>query len=71
MACRLSEHVLCEGHIGVRVRLIKMSAEPDTTGRIPVMQASFTPLVPPYKDRIGDRNLHIYLHFALKIVYLF
>ena len=72
MSCKLSERFMLDGHLGLGLRLLNMKTDLNTTGLTPFAgSGSFSSLVPPNEDRIGDRDINIYLPFAIKIVYLF
>ncbi|WP_118974138.1 DUF3575 domain-containing protein [Taibaiella koreensis] len=70
-ARKLTEHLLLEGHIGLGLRTLQMRTDIDTRAMAPRMEGSFTTLVPPNEDRVGDRDLNLHLPFAIKIAYLF
>lgn len=70
-ARRLSEHFILEGHLGIGARVINMKTDLDIDALIPVKGKTFTVLDPPNGDRVGDRDINIYVPLAIKIAYLF
>jgi hypothetical protein len=70
-ARKLSDHFILEGHIGVGLRLIKMETNFDRSNAIAYDVGPFRTIIPPNEDRVGDRDINIYLPFAIKIGYLF
>lgn len=67
---KLSERFLIDGHLGLGLRVLNMETNLDITGLTPRPKQSFTTLIPPNEDRVGDRDINIYLPFAIKIAYL-
>lgn len=70
-AKRLSERLILEGHLGIGVRVINMRTDLDIDALVPVKGKTFTVLDPPGGDRVGDRDINIYIPLAIKIAYLF
>jgi hypothetical protein len=68
---KLSDRFILEGHIGVGLRLLKMSTDLDRSKSTPYDVGPFRTIIPPNEDRVGDKDLNLYLPFAIKIGYLF
>lgn len=50
--------------------MIQMATDLDIKNGTSRTEASFNSLALPNEDRIGDRDLHLHLPFAIKIAYL-
>ncbi len=70
-ARKLSDRFILEGHLGVGLRLLKTDTDFDRSNKIPYDVGPFRTIIPPNEDRVGDRDINIYLPFAIKIGYLF
>jgi hypothetical protein len=67
---KLSERFILDGRLGLGLRLLNMQTDFDPTGLTPVKKNAFSSLLPPNEDRVGERDINIYLPFAIKIAYL-
>lgn len=67
---KLSERFLLDAHLGLGLRILNMETNFDPSGLSPVKRGSFSSLVPPNEDRVGERDINMYLPFAIKIAYL-
>lgn len=67
---KLSAHFLAEGHTGLGLRMINMETDLNVKNLTPHTEASFNSLALPNEDRVGDRDFHLHLPFAIKIAYL-
>lgn len=70
IAYRLNRSLLIEGYLGLGGRLLYMKTDLDTRALTPRRQERFSTLAMPNGDRVGDRDINIYLPFAIKIAYL-
>lgn len=68
---KLSEHLILEGHLGIGLRVIKVNSDLNKNAVTPYLEQSFISIIPPNGDKVGDRDLNIYIPFAIKIGYLF
>jgi hypothetical protein len=68
----LSQHFILEANVGVGFRIINMKSDLDITQNLPYdLKDPFLVLLPPNGDRVGDKDINIYIPFAIKIGYLF
>ena len=71
MSRKLSEHLILEGHVGAGLRMIKVNSDLDKNASVPYVEQSFMSIIPPNGDKVGDKDLNVYIPFAIKIGYLF
>jgi hypothetical protein len=67
---KLSERFMLDAHLGLGLRILNMETDFNPAGLNPVKRGTFSSLVPPNEDRVGERDINMYLPFAIKIAYL-
>lgn len=68
----LSPRFILEGNVGMGFRAINMKSDLDINQNPPYdLKDPFLVLLPPNGDRVGDKDINIYIPFAIKIGYLF
>jgi hypothetical protein len=51
--------------------MLKVNSDQNKNASVPYVEQSFMSIIPPNGDKVGDKDLNVYIPFAIKMGYLF